>query len=40
MLDLPYVEDDLGADLDDPLYAGWDQEPYIMAVNVDMNPSR
>jgi hypothetical protein len=39
VLDLPYVEDDLGADLDDPLYAAWDQEPYIMAVNVDMTPS-
>jgi hypothetical protein len=38
VLDLPYVEDDLGADLDGPLYAAWDQEPYIMAVDVEMNP--
>jgi hypothetical protein len=39
VLDLPFVEDDLGADLDDAAYAAWDQEPCIMATDVDMDIS-
>lgn len=33
--DLPTVEEDLGVDLDDPLYEAYDQEPYIEATMID-----